>query len=295
MLITITQRNGLALCLHMFALMTCFSQAPNWEMAGNFGGNDNDECMSMTVDSSGYVYMTGRFEGTVDFDIGLGVSTLTSVNGDAFVSKSDNNGVLIWVRKLSGWANDHGIDISVDSAGNVYTIGEFRGNVDFNPGPGTYNIVTDDDDIDLYIWKLNQDGNFIWAKNITAVNSVDAFSMSVDWHTGDVYVAGSLEGTMDVNPGAQINNLSVSSNNGSFILKLNSAGEYVWAKPCPYWINSLGTDQTNGDLYFTGLFQYTVDFDQGPAIYELTAGPTAVSDLFVQRWDSTANFIWPDQ
>ena len=35
-----------------------------------------------------------------------------------------------------------GPDIAVDAAGNTYALGVFRGTVDFDPGPGTFNMTS---------------------------------------------------------------------------------------------------------------------------------------------------------
>jgi len=62
---------------------------------GNTSGFE--EGYSVAVDSSGNVYTTGYFEGTVDFDPGAGTTNLTSNgNYDVFVSKLDSSGNLVW-------------------------------------------------------------------------------------------------------------------------------------------------------------------------------------------------------
>lgn len=61
--------------------------------AKSTGGTVTDLVFSMTIDPSGNIYITGLFNGTADFDPGIGTTNLTS-NGfsDVFVAKYSNNG-----------------------------------------------------------------------------------------------------------------------------------------------------------------------------------------------------------
>ena len=109
-----------------------------------FGDTDQDVGYSVTVDSSGNIYTTGLFQGTVDFDPGAGTANLTSNGGrDVFVSKLDSSGNYLWAKSW-GSAADPGLNaddtsrsVAVDSSGNVYTTGYFQRTVDFDPGAGT--------------------------------------------------------------------------------------------------------------------------------------------------------------
>ena len=54
----------------------------------------------------------------------------------------------------------------IDNLGNVYTTGSFQGTVDFDPGTGTYEL-TSVGETDIFISKLDANGNFLWAKPIS--------------------------------------------------------------------------------------------------------------------------------
>ena len=103
-----------------------------------FGDTDQDVGYSVTVDSSGNIYTTGLFQGTVDFDPGAGTANLTSNgNKDAAVLKLDSSGNYVWAKSFGGTRMDFAWSVAVDSSGNVYTTGYFNGTVDFDPGAGT--------------------------------------------------------------------------------------------------------------------------------------------------------------
>ncbi len=114
-----------------------------------FGGSNFDRVYGLAVDSSGNVYTTGSFrDDTVDFDPGAGTANLTSNNDDIYVSKLDSSGNYVWAKSFGSTNNSgnySGYSVAVDSSGNVYTTGYFRGTVDFDPGAGTTNLTTNGD------------------------------------------------------------------------------------------------------------------------------------------------------
>jgi hypothetical protein len=106
-----------------------------------------------------------------------------------------------------------------------------------------------------------------------------------------VYTTGSFSGTADFNPGVGIFNLISAGSRDIFVSQLNSNGEGVWAKS----MGGLGQDgcysvviDSSGNVYTTGYFESTADFDPGVGIYNLTsAGGT---DIFVLKlWGSSSN------
>ena len=77
--------------------------AQNFEWAKNMGGNSLANGQAVAVDDSGYVYTTGYFTGTVDFDPGIGTYSLSSSstsNTDIFILKSNALGNFVWARRL---------------------------------------------------------------------------------------------------------------------------------------------------------------------------------------------------
>ena len=93
---------------------------------------------NINTDNDGNVYITGRFGGTVDFDMGSNVSTLTAVDdADAFLAKYDNDGNYQWVINVGGIDYEYGKDIVFsESESALYLTGTFKTTVDFDPGPG---------------------------------------------------------------------------------------------------------------------------------------------------------------
>ena len=69
----------------------------------------------------------------------------------------------LWAKQHGGTSQDYGFSITTDNQGNVYTSGSFWGTVDFDPGPGFFNL-TSAGTYDVFVSKLDASGNFLWAK-----------------------------------------------------------------------------------------------------------------------------------
>jgi hypothetical protein len=197
--------------------------------AKQIGGSGSDEGFGITIDSDGNVYTTGYFEGTVDFDPGVGITNLTSAGGrDIFISKLDSNGNFVWAKRIGGASDDYGNRIFLDSSGNVYTTGLFGGIVDFDPGSGTNNLASNGSN-DIFILKLDRNGNFVWAAAMGGTGDDGGFGIALD-SNNNVYTTGVFYNTADFNPGPGVFNMTSAGGMDIFISKLDSDGNFIWAK-----------------------------------------------------------------
>jgi hypothetical protein len=87
---------------------------------------------------------------------------------------------------------------------------------------------------------------------------------------------GEFIGTVDFDPGPETFNLTAPGPEAIFISKLDHMGHFIWAKAIgaisrgygrPIAIDPSG----NGDIYLTGYFEKTVDFDPGEQTYNITS------------------------
>ncbi len=253
-----------------------------------------DVIYKLDVDVFGNVYSTGGFVGSVDFDPGVAVYNLTSVNGyhDAFISKLDANGNFIWARQFSSISVDEGYCITSDALGNTYTSGSFMGTIDFDPSAATLNL-TPIGVSDAFILKLDPAGDLIWVKQIGNLDG--GFSLAVDKHN-NIYSTSCFQSTVDFDPGAGVFNLTSAGSDDIYILKLDSAGNFKWAKrfgsPLQDIARSLSLDGS-GNVYSTGTFKGVTDFDPSATTYTLAS--VGSDDVYVSKLDSTGNFIWAKQ
>lgn len=281
----------LLLTLTMLSL-GAFAQSFQW--AKRMGGSAIDIGMSIATDDSGNVYTTGYFSGTADFDPGVGTYNISAIGSrDIFISKIDANGNFVWVKTIGGTDINFSISIALDKTGNIYTTGYFQGTTDFNPGIGTYNLTsTTTSSYDIFISKLDNSGNFIWAKKMGGASYDLAYSLALDT-TGSVYITGYFQGTADFNPGTGVYNMTSHGDYDIFIAKLNSSGNFVWAKVIGGTGIDLGSSiaiDDSGYVYITGTFRGIVDFDPSPSIQNLTCN--GFIDVFILKLNSLGNYVW---
>jgi len=253
----------------------------------------------MTTDPSGNIYYCGRFRGTIDFDPAPAPNnsiqqSTGGITSDGFVAKLTSAGNFGWGYAFgSTIIEDEALGIVADAAGNIFTTGVFCGSVDFAPGPSVLTLTTSLDA--AFVTKINSSGNLVWAKK---VNSSTLFAFGTDIaldQSANVYYCGAFRGITDFDPGA--GTATLTSNGGPldiFISKLDSAGNYTWAKG----MGSTGSEQAGGlavdaagNTWITGLYASSFDFDPSSAIMNLPA-PAGSNDVYISKFDNSGNYVW---
>lgn len=261
----------------------------NFTWARQIGETNGNTGHSVAVDDSGNVYTTGFFIGASDFDPSpTGTYTLTSAgNSDIFVSMLNASGNFVWAAKLGGSGHDYGYSIAVDGNSNVYTTGWFNGTSDFDPSPtGTYPL-TSTGGSDIFINKLDVSGNFVWARQLGGISSEYGRSILVDNSsaTEGIYTTGHFRDTVDFDPSPTGTFPLTSAGDADvFVSKLDLSGNFVWATSLGGtfndWGYSSGVDDS-GNVYTTGYFNGTFDFDPGAGTFTLTSA--GYNDIFIHK------------
>ncbi|HNW90219.1 MAG TPA: SBBP repeat-containing protein [Bacteroidales bacterium] len=264
----------------------------NLIFAKNMGGSSSDVGYSVAVDAAGYIYLTGYYEGTADFDPGAGTAYLSSSGlTDCFFAKYDPSGNFVFVKKIGGPSHDYSLSLALDASNNIYLTGNFWNTVDFDPGPGTSNLSSAGIG-DCFIAKYDASGNYIYAKKIFGTSDEVGTSIFVDG-SDNIYVSGYFQGTTDFGLGTGIWNLSSSGSFDIFIAKYLSGGNLVYAQRIggagEDVLNSSGID-ANGNTYITGYFAGTSDFDPGPGIANITSHGSY--DIFIGKYDPLGNYLY---
>ena len=249
------------------------------------GGN------GIALDEHNNVLVTGFFQGTVDFDPGPGINTLTSAGGhDAFVFKLDSLGNFIWAKGYGAAGEDNSWEITVDDEQNVLVMGYFENTVDFGPGVPAADLTSAGSQ-DIFILKLDSNGDFVWVKRI-GNELIDLPNSITVNSSGDVFLTGKFKHEVDFDPGQNVASL-VSPTDQAFLLKLNKDGEYQWVFSPEGLIYSIGLELVTDNLdqiYLTGAFRGVGDFEPGSGVTNLATNTN--NDLFVVKLDSSDMLIW---
>jgi hypothetical protein len=258
------------------------------------GGDDTGA--KIKKDALGNIYVTGTFNGTVDFDPSASASTLTASGTDAvFIAKYDANGNYIWAKGINGIQIR---DMYIDNTNNIFITGGFVNTVDLDPSAATFTIAAyyQIGEVDAFMAKYDSNGNFIFGKSwggIGAVVGADFGQTIITDNTGNIYLSGIYQSpTVDLDPSAATFTYANAGGFDMFITKLTSTGNFIWGKVATGSGNhipkSVALDATN-NFYLTGMFTNSGDFDPGAAFFGLNS--VGFNDIFVAKYDQNGLFL----
>ena len=194
-----------------------------------------------------------------------------------------------WVHRAGSASGDAGTSVAVDPSGNIYVTGYFTGTVDFDPGPPVFNLTAVANN-DAFLAKYNASGVFLWAKSIGGADTDLAEAVTTD-ALGNVYISINFGATIDMDPGPGMASFTTVGFDSGILGKYDANGNYQWAillaSPASSGISDIKIDAAN-NIFITGAFHGTVDFDPGIAVENLTAASNA--DVFIAKYDANGNY-----
>jgi len=240
------------------------------------GSTKSDVAEDIVVDAAGYSYVTGKFSTTFN----IGDTTLVSAGReDIFIAKFDPDGDLLWARRAGGVLEDQGIEIDIDAAGNVYTVGRFEATATF--GPMT---IASQGNVDIFVIKYDADGNFVWVNPLGGSRDDRCRGLSVT-PEGFCYIGGRYRVSTKLNGII----LTAIEEEDVFVAKLDTTGQVLWAQTFGGIRKDFGEDviaDSEGNVYITGSFFQFIIFP------DTTYYGLGDEEIFLAKYDTDGNYVW---
>lgn len=295
------------------------SQTFNWagEFAKAVPGEEfyNSYVSYHETDDYGNTYLVGTFQGVGDFDPGEDVHLLyapldVGIIRSMFIMKMNTEGELVWVKmvgypdgELAAFHDLFPFDMSIGVSGNeIYIAGHFQGAPDFNVNAGEDIHVSDDTDTDgydIFLMKLDSEGNYFWTKTWDG-NNYESLSGVETTTGGDVLISGVYRGEMDLNPNEEELIIPTFGGHDAFLIRLSAFGEFISGMKMggtgTSGIQNMKVTDTD-EIILAGYFSELVDFDMDPAFGETLfyTGEEEPGDAFLMKLNTAMEIDWINQ
>ncbi len=247
----------------------------------------------LQIDAAGNLTIAGYLDGTADFDIGVGIDSLTATNG-IYILRLSASGQYLGARGMENayLIPDMGSVLALDDAANLYLVGVNHASVDVDLGAGVqqYNAVGMQD-----CFVVSYDSSFALRWSLPLSSSGQELGYSIASDTTGVYVTGSFTGQTDVDPGPGTFFLNNTAGTSGFIIKYGLGGQLIWAGELTSASGgavpkAIDLDAGSGDVVLVGVYNGACDMDP-------MAGVSMISnllgdDIFAVRVDRNGQFLW---
>lgn len=273
----------LALPLLFFVVFSLSAETiPQFGWVRQVGGITNDYSNCVAVDASNNVYISGSFQGSVNFGI-TNYSTSNGGDADMWLARFDATGTLQWVKRGGGTGSDAGYGVGVDGSGNVYLASWFSGTAMFD---GLQLVSAGVRDIALC--KYDQAGNILWARR--AGGSYDDIPLRMAVSTsGDSFITGFFRGVADFGSVTITNTANLTNKADMFLAKYDASGNVAWVAHGGSTGDDVSYDvalDTAGNAYVAGYFQGSATFS------DTVVSSHGGSDIFVSKYDTNGALVW---
>jgi hypothetical protein len=191
----------------------------------NPGGERYEEGSSITSDTSGNVYLVGRFQSDTILFNSIQLYNPYVPHDDMFIVKYDSSANIIWAKNAGpydSWAQSAAVDLF----GNIYVTGSFAGDSISFDNIKLFNTSSSFTSTDIFVLKYDHQGNVLWAKGVEGKTLDYSSSITTD-KAGNVYITGNFQ-----SDSLYFDSKLIIRNDGIdiFLAEYDSSGNAIWAK-----------------------------------------------------------------
>ena len=254
------------------------------EFSTFLGGSASDRGKGIAVSEKGHSYVSG-LTNSYDFPTKNAFDSTLRGDTDAFVTKFDATGSLLWSTFFGGSGRDRSFAIDVAADGSCYVMGLTNSN-DFpikNAYDGKFNGVED-----VFLAKFSSDGSLLWSTYFGGSDYEWDTSLAVA-DDGSCYVVGSTSSS-----NFPTKNAYDSTYNGvmdAFVSKFSSNGLLLWSTYLGGCWGDIAVDVAvteDGSCYVTGGTN-SEDFPTQHAFDSTYGGGL---DGYITKFDSQGRLLW---
>jgi hypothetical protein len=250
------------------------------------GGSGADNAEGIAIDNENNIYITGSTispEAVFNYN---GWQSQKNISNDAFLTKFNPNGLVIWSTYCGGNGSDLANSICIDNQNNVYIAGTTNSNDTMGINGFKTSLTGSGDG---FIAKYNSSGNKLWSTYFGGNNIEDIRGIKID-QSNNLYIAGFTSSTASLS----LNSIYSTYNGGyydSFVAKLENNGQVLWSAyfggsdwDCAYSLNL----DTENNIIIAGWTKSSANI----ASNGFQNTKSELSDGFIAKYSNSGILMW---
>ena len=236
------------------------SGAPTGVFTSNQGATTGTTTATNTVvDASGNVYVIGNATGNFGSQLNQGTQ-------DAYLTKYDSAGNVVWQKLLGSAGSANGYGLALDPSGGIVVTGSSTADL-------TTTSVANGN-TDSFVARYDAQGNQTWIKQVQTLANNQSNAVSVD-ASGNIYIGGSVSG------GVIGAHQTAQGGSDAYLAKYDSKGNLISENQ----FGTSGKDQVSATATGSDGSLYVASVQNGEAIVSkyangnITSAPTWTEDL----------------
>ena len=257
---------------------------------------------AVAIDEHNNIYTAGKFGDSIDFNPAGPSHIVKAVDDDhddIYFTKTDPNGNLIWVKRIGNLTGIRTVESIAVHKGILYLLGNHEDQLDLDPDAGTFIHTTHlgVSEGGFVAQYSTLDGSFLRAHYLIDDGPKESIIYQIRFDAADnIFLRGSIGDDTDFDFDTSSTDTSyVRVDPGdiiSFICKVDKDFNLLWVQNFGDNLTMTSFDlDSKGDIYFTGRFRKTLDFDPGSGTDSKT-GDFSRWQWYLSSWDNDGDYKW---